>query len=90
LCGQSSRKVSLANNTEIKNLKANLVTAGFRASPPWYIGMKYLNFYPRRNQFLLDMAQRGEELILQIAQFFWAFFEEMRNTVMQINAVLAS
>ena len=52
--------------------------------------MKYLDYYPRRNEFLIDMAQRGEELILQIAQFFWAFFMEMRNTVMQINAVLAS
>ena len=52
--------------------------------------MKYLDYYPRRNEFLIDMAQRGEDLILQIAQFFWAFFVEMRNTVMQINAVLAS
>jgi hypothetical protein len=75
---------------EVQKLGKDLALAGFTYSPPWFVGKKFLDCYPRHNEFLIAMAQHGQELVLEFTQLFWTFFEEMRNRVMQINAVLAS
>jgi len=75
------------NIKEVDVLADKLRKEGFR-SDSWWIGYKYLNYYPPRKEFLLRMAASKDEFIQEMIELLWALFEGKYPLIEGANAAL--
>ena len=75
------------NIKEVDVLADKLRKEGFR-SDSWWIGYKYLNYYPPRKEFLLRMAANRDEFIQEMIELLRALFEGKYPLIEGANAAL--
>jgi len=52
------------------------------------VGYKYLKYYPSRKKFLLRMAVSKDEFVQEMAELFWALFEDKYPLIEAANRAL--
>lgn len=80
--GQLYMPQTLALETTLKN-------QGFRQDDLWWIGIKDLDWWIPKNDFLLKMANEQASFIVEIADSFWSLFREHEKLLVAANEELA-
>lgn len=78
------------NIEEVTALADELKEEGFEPGGQWWIGLKYLNYYPTSVEFLLQMATSKDDLVEEIAHTVWKLFEDTRPSIEAANRALAT
>ena len=78
------------NIEEVTALADELKEEGFKPGGQWWIGLKYLNYYPTRIEFLLQMATSKDDFVKEIAHTVWKLFEDKRPLIEAANRALAT
>jgi len=79
--------VPRALNKPVSDLQSPLLDEGYEKSKGWTV-WKYIRDFTSENEFVLTVADRGDEFASGVAENFWDFFDATRARVEKLNAAL--
>jgi len=71
----------------VSDLQGRLLDEGYERSKGW-IAWKYIRDFTSEDEFVLTVADRGDEYASGVAETFWDFFQATRARVEKLNSAL--
>jgi hypothetical protein len=73
----------------VQKLLKDLESKQFKTElPSWFLGWKYMDYYPRRKDFLLKMAADKTAIVNAVSKDVWSLFKDHVDLITDVNMEL--